>query len=233
MTFTKIFEAGHYENLPVNPQSSALSHVDYPLLAYKGFGEHTNRLFIANLAKNEPQISVNLGEHFQIMSFLDIGTQQPTPFQNLSLTQIYMLVRSEQEQESKNHRYKIICFEMDPWKKDPKMKLKVVLNSFRMDLPQSEQECHLIAHNRVSFASRQFLMKPDLWSDPKEFRQYIIFREHIDPRLTRIVMSLISRFGRKLIQDEKITMEERKAMMEACGQPKVDFIMFLRCRKNL
>lgn len=54
LTFTRLFDEAEYQNLQVYTHQDAFCRVDYPLLAYTGFGVERNQLFIVNLAKNEP-----------------------------------------------------------------------------------------------------------------------------------------------------------------------------------
>lgn len=79
-----------------------LFQVNFPLLAYTGPEPTQHRVFLVNLAKDEPQICIDLNaEKFQLLDFFSDGTDKPACPEDLERRSVYMLVRSMTESGNK------------------------------------------------------------------------------------------------------------------------------------
>ena len=81
-----------------------------------------NRIILANLAHDAPQVSINFGTDYKIVKFLDNGTHNPVFFENLNLKYIYCLVWH------RKHKYSIISVSLDCWY-NKKIKIETIRSS--------------------------------------------------------------------------------------------------------
>lgn len=94
----------------------------YPLLAYTGPEPRQHRIYLANLAKNERQICIDLGKDcYELVDFFDMGSDQPSCPKDLAEKWIYLLVR-----DIKSRKNEYLSISMDPWNKDEKLTISKI-----------------------------------------------------------------------------------------------------------